>query len=89
MNDKVFIVAVELNKISSVKKFEEELGFLGMWIKATNGVYFLKTPFDYTSESIIEKIFMNERIKIFVMRTSLDAAWNLENSLDEWLKKNI
>lgn len=89
MNNKVFIVVAELNKISSVKEFENQLGFLGEWVKVTNGVYFLKEPFDRTSENIIENMLMTERIKIFVMKTSLDAAWYLENSLDEWLKKNI
>lgn len=91
MNDKVFLIAVELNSISAVQKFEDVLSSIGEWKKIVGNVYVLKQTFSRMSENVRVHISneFGENSRIFIMKTSLDAAWNLDASVDSWLKSNI
>ncbi len=93
MNDKVFIVGIELNSISSKNKFESSLAQLGSksYVEITSGVYAIKLPFMYTAEMVrnqISSIFSNN-CQLFVMKSSIEAAWNISSKADSWLKTNI
>lgn len=91
MNDKVFLIAVELNSISAIQEFEKVLSSIGEWKKLVGNVYVLKQPFSRMCENIRVHISTNfgKDLRIFIMKTSLDAAWNLDASVDCWLKENI
>lgn len=91
MNDKVFLVAVELNSISAIQQFEKALSSIGEWKKLVSNVYVLKQTFARMSDNVrmhITREFGND-LRIFIMKTSLDASWNLDFSVDNWLKSNI
>ncbi len=94
MNDKVFVVGIELNSISSKVKFETYLqGRFGKsgYIEITNGVYAIKVPIIYTAEqlrTLILGVFSNN-CQLFVMKSSIEAAWNASPEVDSWLKSNI
>ena len=87
MNDKVFIVGIELNSISSKDKFEtylqDRFGKNGS-VQITNGVYAIKVPFMYTAEQLRGMI-----LAIFIMKSSIEAAWNASPEVGSWLKSNI
>ena len=94
MNDKVFIVGIELNSISSKDKFEtylqDRFGKNGS-VQITNGVYAIKVPFMYTAEQLrgmILAIFSNN-CQLFIMKSSIEAAWNASPEVGSWLKSNI
>lgn len=91
MNDKVFLIAVELNSISAIQKFEKVLSSIGEWKKLVGNVYVLKQPFSRMCENIRTQIVIQfgEDVRMFIMKTSLDAAWKLDASVDRWLKENI
>lgn len=93
MNDKIFIVGIELNSISAKQKFESSLTQLGSksHIEITSGVYAIKLPYMYTAEMVrnqISSIFSNN-CRLFVMKSSIEAAWNINPNADLWLKSNI
>ncbi len=91
MNDKVFLIAVELNSMSAIQNFEKVLSSIGEWKKLVGNVYVLKQPFSRMCENIRVHISTNfgKDLRMFIMKTSLDAAWNLDASVDRWLKENI
>lgn len=91
MNDKVFLIAVELNSLSAVQKFERVLSSIGEWKKIVGNVYVLKQSFSRMSENVRVHISneFGDNARMFIMKTSLDAAWNLDASVDSWLKNNI
>lgn len=91
MNDKVFIVGIELNNISAYERFEKNNFGMGLPLKIVPGLYCVKTPFDRNSEQLrntISGIFAGQ-CRVFVMKSSIDASWRLPMDVDSWLKSNL
>ncbi len=91
MNDKVFIVCVEINRQILRERFEHTMIGNGTPKKIMDNVYALTTPFSFKSEQIrdrINAIFSNE-CEVFVMKASVDASWRLDVSIGNWLRSNI
>ncbi len=91
MNDKVFIVGIELNTRASIEKFEQYNFNKGIPFKIMPGLYCIKTSFSETSEIIRERIvaLFSGQCQVFVMKSSIEAAWRLPSNVDGWLKSNI
>lgn len=91
MNEKVFIVGIELNNITAITKFENALNTIGEWKKVVTGLYAIKKDFSTTSDLLRQMIWVNftNECQLFIMKTSLDAAWNLNPETDGWLRNNI
>lgn len=91
MNDKVFIVCIEINKQSLRNRFETTIIGNGSPQKIMENVYAITTPYSYNSEQIrnqVNSIFMDD-CNVFVMKASVDASWRLDVTTDSWLRSNI
>lgn len=92
MNDKTFIVCIELNTKNAISKFEKANIGMGNPVKIIDNVYAIKAPYMVTSRMIFDQIFSamnNTDFNIFIMKSSIDATWKLPSSLDNWLQMNI
>lgn len=93
MNDKTFIVCIELNTLALREKFE--LGGFGNYspiVKVMDNVYLLRAGYNCTSSMLRDSIISylgTQDINIFVMKSSIDASWRLSSSLDITLKNII
>lgn len=86
------MVCAELNKISIVNDFEMRLRTEGEVKKITDGTYLLiANNINIKSSDIVNQLsaWVSMDIRLFVMRTSIDAAWALEPELDGWLSMNL
>lgn len=86
------MVCAELNKISIVNDFEMRLRAEGDVKKITDGTYLLiANNINIKSSDIVNQLsaWVSMDIRLFVMRTSIDAAWALEPELDGWLSMNL
>lgn len=86
------MICAELNKISIVNDFEMRLRAEGEVKKITDGTYLLvANNINIKSSDIVKKLSTRASvdIRLFVMRTSIDAAWALEPELDRWLSMNL
>lgn len=91
MNDKIFIVCIEINKQQLRKSFEQTIIGNHTPKKIMENVYAISAPYSFSSEQIrnqINGIFF-DNCSVFVMKTSIDAAWRLDAALDVWLRSNI
>lgn len=91
MNDKIFIVCVEINKQSLRDKFEHTAIGKGLPKRIMDNVYAVTAPYSFGSEQIrnqINSLFANSCL-VFVMKASVDASWRLPLDIDSWLKDNI
>lgn len=91
MNDKVFIICVEINKQSLRTKFESTVIGKGNPKLIMENVYAVITPYSFNSEQVrnhVNAIFM-DNCNVFVMKASIDASWRLDISTDNWLRSNI
>lgn len=93
MNEKVFIICVDFHTTTDKEKFEK-------YIKQSQyrnyqilmeRVYAVKAPLFEDSVMVRDNIRseLGSMCSIFVMKTSLDAAWNIMTSGDAWLRKNV
>lgn len=91
MNEKVFIICIELNNKVSIIKFESLLNQLGPWKMVIPNVYVIRRDYSLTSEVIRQEIFgkFTNQCKLFIMKSSIDASWNLTTDVDSWLKMFI
>lgn len=91
MNEKVFLVCIELNNRRNIYAFESLGIFLGKPKKIMENVYAVRTNYTTTSTNVREAIFskLGSDFNIFVMKTSIDASWRLSSELDGWLTTNI
>ena len=93
MNDKAYIVSIELNNTAAREKFERGgFGNRGAIVKILENVYVFRANYNCTSAILRDAIisFMGtDEINILVMKTSIDAAWRLTPSLDSFLKATI
>ncbi len=91
MNDKVFIICVELNSLHSITTFENMLRFLGNYQKILPNIYAIKRSQSETSTSLKNYILQrfSNNCQIFIIKSSIDASWNLPINIDSWLKTNI
>lgn len=91
MNDKVFIVCIEINKQSLRLRFENAVIGKGNPQKIMENVYAVITPYSFNSEQVrnqVNSIFM-DNCNVFVMKASIDASWRLDVTTDRWLRSNI
>lgn len=91
MNDKVFIIGIELNTKAAYERFENyNLGF-GRPEPIVPGLYCLKAPFSFTSLQLRNNIvnMFQEKCQVFVMKSNIDLAWRLPDQTGQWLRDNI
>lgn len=92
MNEKVFIICIELNNKNAVSRFESTLSSFSMsHIKVTENTYAIRVQPSYNSDMIRDILLskMGGDCILFVMRSSIDAAWRINGSADFWLKSYI
>ena len=93
MNEKVFLICIDLQTSSEKEKFErflKESEYRNFQILMER-VYAIKAPLFEDSVMVRDNIRrkMGPMCSIFVMKTSLDAAWNIMTSSDVWLRNNV
>lgn len=94
MNYKVFVIGIELNSLQSKRNFESYLNSIatGGWKRISDGCYIVKP-----NTSIQSSMEFKNRIpssfyidgQLFVMKTSIDAAWNAREDVNNWLSTNL
>lgn len=91
MNEKIFIINIELNSLVAIKKFENILSKMGNHKKIIENVYAIKVAHTNTSEIIRNQIKseLSGLYPLFIMKSSTDAAWQLPFEVDGWIKNNI
>lgn len=92
MNDKVFIICIELNNKNAVAQFEKTIkGISSSCIKVTENAYAIRVSYYYTSEKLRDIVLtkMGGDCILFVMKSSIDAAWRINGEADIWLKSYI
>lgn len=91
MNEKIFITCIELNSMNVTNKFEEIIKHWGECKKLMTNVYAIKRPFSETSEDVKNLIssILGEECILFIMKSSIDASWFLDEDVDNWIKTNI
>lgn len=92
MNDKIFILYIELNSRSVMQKFEGlTLGYAKPK-KIMDNVYGIRASYMVTSKQLRDQLFNQmgtSDFNVFIMRSSVDASWRLPGNVDEWLSSNI
>lgn len=93
MNEKVFIICVDLQTKTDKEKLENCLksSQYQNYQVLMERVYAVKAP------SFVDSVMVRDFIRgkldfncpVFVMKTSLDAAWNIMSSSDVWLRNNV
>lgn len=91
MNEKVFIICIELNSNNFKNKFENIIKKIGNFINIIEGVYAIRVPYSRTSEEIRKHITeqLQGQYSIFVMKSNVDAAWRLLSNSGTWLNSYI
>ena len=92
MNEKVFIVCVEINRIASKNRLEQILSNISSTkIKIVDGVYAVRSSQALDSAKLRDIISsqMGEQIEVFVTKSSIDASWRLNGGAASWLSANI
>ena len=93
MNEQVFIICVDLQTTTDKENFEKCLkeGQYRNYQVLMERVYAVKAPLFEDSVKVRDYIRgkMGPMCSLFVMKTSLDAAWNIMTSSDTWLRNNI
>lgn len=91
MNDKVFVIGIELNTKAAYAKFESINFGYGTPVLIVPGLYCIKVPYSYTSLQIRDYIvnMFQEKCQVFVMKSNIDLSWRLPDSIALWLKENI
>lgn len=91
-NDRVFIICIGLSNKSDVGNFEEVLSSIGSDVKKImENVYAVKTSYTNTSEILRNQITakFNGQCTLFIMKSSIDAAWRVPVDVDNWMKNYI
>ena len=93
MNHKVFVIGIELNSLQSKKNFESFLFSLGgSWKLISDGCYIVKPGIMIQSsmdlKNKIPTAYYSDG-QLFVMKTSIDAAWNVRGDINTWLSSNL
>lgn len=92
MNEKIFIVCVELNSIASKNKLEQVLSNISSTkTKIVDGVYAIRVSQILNSSQIRDNILklIGGQFEIFVTKSSIDASWRLPSDVAGWLNANI
>jgi hypothetical protein len=93
MGEKVFIICVDLQTTADKEKLESGLkgSQYSNFQVLMERVYAVKAP-QYV-DSVMVRDFIRGKLDfkspVFVMKTSLDAAWNIMSSSDAWLRNNV
>ncbi len=91
MNDKIFIVCIELNTKSAIMRFENSLIGKDMPFKIIEGTYGIRADYTATSSmirDIITSIFGNQCVTM-VLKAGLDVSWKLLPEAEAWMKENL
>lgn len=89
MNEKIFIVCIELNSKNATERFTNLISSISLgYKKIIDNVYVMRTKYTDTSEYIRDEIMkqFSGQCTIFVMKSSSDAAWRIPSDVDSWLK---
>ena len=91
MNEKVFIIGIELNNTAAYEKFEKYSFGAGLPFKILDGLYCVKAAYSTSSEQIRNTInsLFHDNCQVFVMKSSIDLSWRLPDRIGIWLKNNI
>lgn len=92
MNDKIFIVCVELNSRHATEQFNSIISSISLsYKKIVDNVYIIRANYTSTSEVIRDRIIaqFSGQCSVFVMKSSPDAAWRIPSDVDVWLKSII
>lgn len=92
MNEKVFLVCVELNNIASKNRLEQALSNISSTkIEIVNGVYAIRVSQMLNSSQIRDNILqqIGGQFEIFVTKSSIDASWRLSGNVAGWLNAYI
>lgn len=91
MNEKVFVVGIELNNKASYNRFERNNFGMGVPFKILPGLYCIKTNYSTTCEELRDKIvnLFSSQCQVFVMKSNIDLAWRLPDNVASWLNMNI
>lgn len=91
MNDKVFIVGIELNNKAAFERFEKSNFGMGIPVKIVPGLYCVKTQYSQSSEYLRNSIvgMFSGQCQVFVMKSSIELSWRLPESIAQWLRANI
>lgn len=94
MNHKVFVIGIELNSLQSKRNFEAYLNSIASneWRSISDGCYIVKP-----NTSIQSSMDLKNRIplsyytdgQLFVMKTSIDAAWSTRMDANNWLSVSL
>ena len=93
MGEKVFIICVDFQNTADKEKFESGLkgSMYCDYQVLMEKVYAVKAP--RFVDSVIVRDFISGKLDykcpVFVMKTSLDAAWSIMSSSDAWLRNNV
>ena len=94
MNHKVFVIGIELNSLQSKRSFESYLNLIALngWKSISDGCYIVKPNTNIQSSmelknQIPASYYANGQL--FVMKTSIDAAWNTRMDVSGWLSTNL
>lgn len=91
MNNKVFVVGIELNSRAAYDRFEHNDFGMGIPFKILPGLYCIKTNYSSTSDELRDKIanLLAMQCQVFVMKSNIDLAWRLPEREASWLNLNI
>lgn len=91
MNERIFVVCLEINTIKAKKEIEKRLALIGDWVEVLEHVYVVKSANPFLDSDMVRMQLQtpSPNGKMFVMKTSIDAAWATSPSVDAWLKTNI
>lgn len=92
MNEKVFIICVEISRIALKNRLEQVLSNISSTkIEIVEGVYAIRASRWMSSTRIRDLILkeMGTDFELFVTRSSIDASWRLNSAIASWLNANI
>lgn len=94
MNHKVFVIGIELNSLQSKRGFESYLNSIALngWKSISDGCYIVKPNTNIQSSMELKNRIPTSYYangQLFVMKTSIDAAWNTRADVSGWLSTNL
>lgn len=94
MNHKVFVIGIELNNLQSKRGFESYLNSIALngWKSISDGCYIVKPNTNIQSSMELKNRIPTSYYangQLFVMKTSIDAAWNVRGDINTWLSSNL
>lgn len=94
MNHKVFVIGIELNSLQSKRSFEAYLNSIASngWRNISDGCYIVNPNILIQSSMDLKNRIPQSYYtdgQLFVMKTSIDAAWDTRADVSNWLSINL